>query len=53
MQDDNLRARYAKKQKDRTTESRNGRVMKLQSIKNDGESKDLTGQLKDTNATNI
>ena len=52
-QDYNLRARFSKKHKDRTTESRNGRVMKLQFVKNGGAMKDLTGQLKDTNAANI
>ena len=50
MQDDNFLATHKKKRKGPNT---NGRVMKLKCIKHDEALKDLAGQLKELNATNI
>ena len=50
MQDGNFLTTHKKKRKGPNT---NGRVMKLKCIKHDEALKDLAGQLKELNATNI
>ena len=48
-----MRARHAKKRKDQKLSLENDRVMELKCIKHDEALKDLAGQLKELNATNI
>ena len=48
-----MRARHSKKKKDQKLSLENGRVMELKIIEHDEALKDLAGQLKELNATNI